>query len=196
MAITLTEKAANHITRFLERRGDVYKRQVAALINADAREIVWTSGATEANNLAIKGAAQFYKTKGRHIITVKTEHKSVLDTFRELEREGFEATYLDPQENGLITLEQLEKAIRPDTILDVYKRQPERQALHFRYRFQSPEIGPDSLVAYYTCPVAPDGSDPVVHIRRSLESIRIRQRIRRQWGNPFHADGLSPAGNQ
>ena len=90
---------------------------VAALINADAREIVWTSGATEANNLAIKGAAQFYKTKGKHIITVKTEHKSVLDTFRELEREGFEATYLDPQENGLITLEQLEKAIRPDTIL-------------------------------------------------------------------------------
>ena len=93
------------------------RSHVAALINADAREIVWTSGATEANNLAIKGAAQFYKTKGRHIITVKTEHKSVLDTFRELEREGFEATYLDPQENGLITLEQLEKAIRPDTIL-------------------------------------------------------------------------------
>lgn len=90
---------------------------VAALINADPREIVWTSGATEANNLAIKGAAQFYKTKGKHIITVKTEHKSVLDTFRELEREGFEATYLDPQENGLITLESLEKAIRPDTIL-------------------------------------------------------------------------------
>ncbi len=90
---------------------------VAALINADPREIVWTSGATEANNLALKGAAQFYKTKGKHIITVKTEHKSVLDTFRELEREGFEATYLDPQENGLITLESLEKAIRPDTIL-------------------------------------------------------------------------------
>ncbi len=93
------------------------RSHVAALINADAREIVWTSGATEANNLAIKGAAQFYKTKGRHIITVKTEHKSVLDTFRELEREGFEATYLDPRENGLITLEQLEEAIRPDTIL-------------------------------------------------------------------------------
>lgn len=93
------------------------RSQVAALINADPREIVWTSGATEANNLALKGAAQFYKTKGKHIITVKTEHKSVLDTFRELEREGFEATYLDPQENGLITLEALEKAIRPDTIL-------------------------------------------------------------------------------
>lgn len=93
------------------------RSQVAALINADPREIVWTSGATEANNLALKGAAQFYKTKGKHIITVKTEHKSVLDTFRELEREGFEATYLDPQENGLITLEALEEAIRPDTIL-------------------------------------------------------------------------------
>jgi cysteine desulfurase len=69
--------------------------QVAALVNADPREIIWTSGATESNNLAIKGAAQFYKTKGKHIITVKTEHKAVLDTMRELERQGFEATYLD-----------------------------------------------------------------------------------------------------
>src|SRR5471032_3023914 len=90
---------------------------VAALVNADPREIIWTSGATESNNLAIKGAAQFYKTKGKHIITVKTEHKSVLDTVRELERIGFEATYLEPQDNGLITVEQLAAAVRPDTIL-------------------------------------------------------------------------------
>ena len=90
---------------------------VAALVNADPREIILTSGATESNNLAIKGAAQFYKTKGKHIITVKTEHKSVLDTVRELERIGFEATYLEPQDNGLITVEQLAAAVRPDTIL-------------------------------------------------------------------------------
>ncbi len=90
---------------------------VAALVNADPREIIWTSGATEGNNLAIKGAAHFYKTKGKHIITVKTEHKAVLDTVRELERQGFEATYLEPGANGLITIEQLEAAIRPDTIL-------------------------------------------------------------------------------
>jgi len=90
---------------------------VAALVNADPREIIWTSGATESNNLAIKGAAQFYKTKGKHIITVKTEHKSVLDTVRELERIGFEATYLEPQDNGLITVEQLAAAVRSDTIL-------------------------------------------------------------------------------
>ncbi len=90
---------------------------VAALVNADPREIIWTSGATEGNNLALKGAAHFYKTKGKHIITVKTEHKAVLDTVRELERQGFEATYLEPGANGLITLEQLEAAIRPDTIL-------------------------------------------------------------------------------
>ena len=93
------------------------RAQVAALVGADTREIIWTSGATESNNLAIKGAAQFYKSKGKHIITVKTEHKAVLDTVRELERQGFEATYLEPQDNGLITLEQLEAAMRPDTIL-------------------------------------------------------------------------------
>jgi cysteine desulfurase len=93
------------------------REQVAALVNADPREIIWTSGATESNNLAIKGAAHFYKTKGKHIITVKTEHKAVLDTVRELEREGFEATYLQPQDNGLITVQQLAEAIRPDTIL-------------------------------------------------------------------------------
>ena len=93
------------------------RANVAAIVGADPREIIWTSGATESNNLALKGAAQFYKTKGKHIITVKTEHKSVLDTVRELERVGFEATYLEPQDNGLITIEQLEAAIRPDTIL-------------------------------------------------------------------------------
>ncbi len=93
------------------------RAQVASLVGADPREIIWTSGATESNNLAIKGAAQFYKSKGKHIITVKTEHKAVLDTVRELERQGFEATYLEPQDNGLISLEQLEAAMRPDTIL-------------------------------------------------------------------------------
>ena len=93
------------------------REQVAKLVNADTREIIWTSGATEGNNLALKGAAQFYKTKGKHIITVKTEHKAVLDTVRELERQGFEATYLQPQDNGLITIDQLAAAIRPDTIL-------------------------------------------------------------------------------
>jgi cysteine desulfurase len=93
------------------------RAQVAALVHADPREIIWTSGATEGNNLALKGAAHFYKTRGKHIITVKTEHKAVLDTVRELERQGFEATYLQPQDNGLITIEQLAEAIRPDTIL-------------------------------------------------------------------------------
>jgi len=93
------------------------RAHVAALLNADPKEIVWTSGATEGNNLAIKGAANFYKTKGKHIITQKTEHKAVLDTFRELERQGFEATYLEVDANGLINLEQLKKAIRADTIL-------------------------------------------------------------------------------
>jgi cysteine desulfurase len=93
------------------------RANVAALVGADPREIIWTSGATESNNLALKGAANFYKTKGKHIVTVKTEHKSVLDTVRELERVGFEATYLEPQDNGLVSIEQLAAAIRPDTIL-------------------------------------------------------------------------------
>ena len=93
------------------------REHVAALINADPREIVWTSGATESNNLALKGAAHFYKTKGKHIITVKTEHKAVLDTCRELERQGFEVTYLDVQEDGLLDLDVFKAAIRPDTIL-------------------------------------------------------------------------------
>jgi cysteine desulfurase len=93
------------------------REQVAALIGADAKEMVWTSGATEGNNLAIKGAANFYKTKGKHLITQKTEHKAVLDTFRELERQGFEATYLEVEPNGIIDLTKFQAAIRPDTIL-------------------------------------------------------------------------------
>ena len=93
------------------------REQVAALINADPREIVWTSGATESINLAIKGAAQFYKSRGKHIVTVKTEHKAVLDTVRELERQGFDATYLDVQENGLLDLDRLKDSLRPDTVL-------------------------------------------------------------------------------
>jgi cysteine desulfurase len=93
------------------------RSDVAALVNADPRDIVWTSGATESNNLAIKGAAHFYAERGKHVITVKTEHKAVLDPCRELEREGFEATYLDVMENGLIDLDALKAAIRPDTVL-------------------------------------------------------------------------------
>ncbi|MBH1957552.1 IscS subfamily cysteine desulfurase [Polaromonas sp.] len=93
------------------------REQVAALIGADPREIVWTSGATESNNLALKGAAHFYKSKGKHLITVKTEHKAVLDTCRELERQGFDVTYLDVQADGLLDMEVLKAAIRPDTIL-------------------------------------------------------------------------------
>lgn len=93
------------------------RAQVAQLVNCDPKEIVWTSGATESNNLALKGAAHFYQSKGKHLITVKTEHKAILDTTRELEREGFEVTYLTPQENGLVDLKVLADAIRPDTIL-------------------------------------------------------------------------------
>ena len=93
------------------------RRQVAELINADPREIVWTSGATESDNLAIKGVAHFYKSRGKHIITSKLEHKAVLDTARQLEREGYEVTYLDPTEDGLITVEQVAEALREDTIL-------------------------------------------------------------------------------
>jgi len=96
---------------------DEARKQVADLINADPREIVWTSGATESDNLAIKGAAHFYSKKGKHIITCKTEHKAVLDTCRQLEREGFEVTYLDPETDGLIDLSKLEAAIRPDTTI-------------------------------------------------------------------------------
>ncbi|UOG93984.1 MAG: IscS subfamily cysteine desulfurase [Candidatus Thiothrix sulfatifontis] len=93
------------------------RHDVAALLNADAKEIVWTSGATEANNLAIKGAAHFNERRGKHIITCKTEHKAVLDTCRQLEREGFEVTYLDPEPNGLIDLDKFKAALRKDTIV-------------------------------------------------------------------------------
>ena len=96
---------------------DEARNHVAELVNADPREIVFTSGATESNNLAIKGAAHFYQGKGKHIITSKTEHKAVLDTCRQLEREGFEVTYLDVQANGLIDLQVLADALRPDTTL-------------------------------------------------------------------------------
>ena len=96
---------------------DVARNQIADLIGADSREIVFTSGATESDNLAIKGAAHFYQTKGKHIITVKTEHKAVLDTCRQLEREGFEITYLEPEEDGLLDIAKFEAAIRPDTVL-------------------------------------------------------------------------------
>jgi cysteine desulfurase len=93
------------------------RAQVAALVNCDPREIVWTSGATESDNLAIKGAANFYSGKGKHIVTVQTEHKAVIDPFRELERQGFEATYLQPEPNGLVDIEKFRAALRPDTIL-------------------------------------------------------------------------------
>ena len=96
---------------------DKARRQVAALVNADPKEVAFTSGATESDNLAIKGAAQFYSKRGRHIITCKTEHKAVLDTCRQLEREGFEVTYLDPEPNGLIDLRKLDAAMRDDTVL-------------------------------------------------------------------------------
>jgi cysteine desulfurase len=96
---------------------DIARNQIAELVNADPREIVFTSGATESNNLAIKGAANFYGKKGKHLITLKTEHKAVLDTCRQLEREGYEVTYLDPEPNGLIDLGKLTAAIRPETIL-------------------------------------------------------------------------------
>jgi cysteine desulfurase len=93
------------------------RAEVAALVGADPKEIIWTSGATESDNLAIKGVAQFYKGKGKHLITLKTEHKAVLDPCREMERHGFEVTYLDVQEDGLVNLDALQAAMRPDTIL-------------------------------------------------------------------------------
>ena len=119
----LTEKFGNPASRShpfgwtadeaVERARD----QVAALVNADPKEIVWTSGATESNNLALKGAAHFYADKGKHIVTVQTEHKAILDTVRELERQGFSATYLAPEANGLLDLEKLKAALRPDTTI-------------------------------------------------------------------------------
>ncbi len=118
----LTEKFGNPASRShaygweAEAAVEQARGDVAALVNADPKEIIWTSGATESDNLAIKGAAHFYAGKGKHLITVSTEHKAVIDPLRELERQGFEVTYLDPQENGLITLEQFQAALRPDTI--------------------------------------------------------------------------------
>jgi len=100
-----------------ERAVEQAREQVASLIGADPREIVWTSGATESNNLALKGAAHFYRDKGRHLVTVKTEHKAVLDTCRQLEREGFEVSYLDVQPDGLLDLDAFAAALRPDTVL-------------------------------------------------------------------------------
>ncbi|MFO0113433.1 MAG: IscS subfamily cysteine desulfurase [Betaproteobacteria bacterium] len=119
----LTESFGNPASRShsygwtAEEAVDNARLEVAKLVNCDDKEIVWTSGATESINLAVKGAAHFYQTKGKHIITLKTEHKATLDTFRELERQGFEATYLDIQENGLVDMNAFNAALRPDTIL-------------------------------------------------------------------------------
>jgi cysteine desulfurase len=119
----LTENFGNPASRShafgwkAEEAVDEARGHVAALIGADPKEIVWTSGATEGNNLAIKGAAHFYQSKGKHLITQKTEHKATLDTMRELERQGFECTYLEVEENGLVDLKKFEAALRPDTIL-------------------------------------------------------------------------------
>ena len=119
----LTEKFGNPASRShafgweADAAVELAREQVAALVNADPKEIVWTSGATESNNLAIKGAAHFYQGKGKHIITMRIEHKAVLDTVRELEREGFSATYLDPEPNGLLDLGKFKAALRPDTVL-------------------------------------------------------------------------------
>jgi cysteine desulfurase len=119
----LTEKFGNPASRShafgwdADKAVEQAREEVAGLVNCDPREIVWTSGATESDNLAIKGAAQFYKGKGKHLITVRTEHKAVLDPMRELERQGFEVTYLDPEPSGLLDLDKFTAAIRPDTIL-------------------------------------------------------------------------------
>ncbi|HEY0268876.1 MAG TPA: IscS subfamily cysteine desulfurase [Methyloradius sp.] len=119
----LTEDFGNPASRshpfgwIAEKAVENARDEVAKLVNADPREIVWTSGATESNNLAIKGAANFYSGKGKHVITIQTEHKAVIDTVRELERVDFEATYLAPEPNGLVDLEKFRAAIRPDTVL-------------------------------------------------------------------------------
>ena len=119
----LTEKFGNPASRshsygwVADEAVEKARAQVAALVNADPKEIVWTSGATESNNLALKGAAHFYSGKGKHIITMMTEHKAVLDTVRELERQGFSATYLSPEADGLLDLEKFKAALRPDTII-------------------------------------------------------------------------------
>ncbi|MFZ5464844.1 MAG: IscS subfamily cysteine desulfurase [Pseudomonadota bacterium] len=117
----LTEKFGNPASRShaygweAERAVEEAREQVAALVNADPKDIIWTSGATESNNLALKGAAHFYQSKGKHLVTVKTEHKAVLDTCRELERQGFEVTYLDPEPDGILDLDKFKQALRPDT---------------------------------------------------------------------------------
>ncbi len=119
----LTEQYGNPASRShpygwtAEKAVENAREEVAKLVNADPREIVWTSGATESDNLALKGAAHFYKGKGKHIITVATEHKAVIDPVRELERQGFTATFLEPEDNGLVDIEKFKAAIRPDTIL-------------------------------------------------------------------------------
>jgi len=119
----LTQKFGNPASRshsygwVADEAVELARAQVAALVNADPKEIVWTSGATESNNLALKGAAHFYSGKGKHIITMMTEHKAVLDTVRELERQGFSATYLSPEADGLLDLEKFKEALRPDTII-------------------------------------------------------------------------------
>ena len=119
----LTEKFGNPASRShaygwaAEEAVERAREQVASLVNADPKEIVWTSGATESNNLALKGAAHFHQGKGKHVVTVKTEHKAVLDAVRELERQGFDATYLDPEPNGLLDLEKFKAALRPDTTI-------------------------------------------------------------------------------
>jgi cysteine desulfurase len=119
----LTEQFGNPASRShpfgwaAEKAVEQAREEVAGLVNCDPKEIVWTSGATESDNLAIKGAAQFYQGKGKHLITVRTEHKAVLDPMRELERQGFEVTYLNPEPNGLLDLDKFSAAIRPDTVL-------------------------------------------------------------------------------
>jgi cysteine desulfurase len=119
----LTEQYGNPASRShfygweADKAVETAREQVAALVNADAKEIVWTSGATESINLALKGSAHFYKGKGKHLITLQTEHKATLDTMRELEREGYEVTYLKPETDGLLDIEKLKAAIRPDTIV-------------------------------------------------------------------------------
>jgi cysteine desulfurase len=119
----LTEQYGNPASRShpygwtAEKAVENAREEVAKLVNADPREIIWTSGATESDNLAIKGAAHFYSGKGKHIITVATEHKAVIDPVRELERQGFEATFLEPEDNGLVNIEKFKAAIRPDTVL-------------------------------------------------------------------------------
>ena len=157
---------------------------VADLIGADPREIVWTSGATESNNLALKGAAHFYKSRGKHLITVKTEHKAVLDTTRELERQGFEVTYLDVQEDGLLDLDVLKAAIRPDTIV-------------ISVMFVNNEIGVIQDIPAIGAPVPREGN----HLPRRRSASHRQGRDRRQEAagrpdEPGLAQDLRPQGHR